>query len=296
MSIYADPATQPPLDERFYGLSSDEFDFFKSQTGIKDEDAIKQHIITVQKKAYSIYGYPCIRFFSFTKLKISRLPTYQSALKLARERSDAILLDIGCCFGNDIRKAVRDGWPVQKVIASDLRQGFWDFGHELFNSTPETFPAAFIAGDVFDSNLIAPRAPFLEMPQTPRPPSLQDLASLTPLQGHVTAIHVSSLFHLFDEARQLELAQRLATLLSPLPGSVIFGSHIGKPEKGWLRSDAGLDEPKLFCHSPETWQDLWDGQVFGKGTVHIEATLSRVERPDRSNEILHLLTWSVTRQ
>ncbi|KAG5350700.1 hypothetical protein C0989_009627 [Termitomyces sp. Mn162] len=170
---------------------------------------------------------------------------------------------------------------------------FWDLGHELFKTTPITYPAAFIAGDVFDSSLIAPRAIFDEIPQTPRP-SLESLVSLTPLQGYVSAIHASSFFHLFSEARQHELAQRLATLLSPIPGSVLFGTHIGRPEKGIVRGAA--DEPSLFSHSPESWRDLWDGQVFEKGIVKVEAHLKQVENlAMKSTEPFYFLVWSVTR-
>ncbi|GLB41662.1 hypothetical protein LshimejAT787_1002620 [Lyophyllum shimeji] len=291
LSKYADPLTKPPLDESLYGLSPEEFDFFKAQTGIEDEDVMKRHIIAIQKKAYEIYGYPCIRTFSFTKLKIYRLPAYQSALKLLSEHPDAILLDIGCCFGNDVRKAVADGWPVRNVIASDLVQGFWDLGHELFKSTPETVPAAFIAGDAFDPNILAPGPPVDSVPQTPRP-DLRSLTSLNPLQGRISVIHASSFFHLFGKERQEDLARRLATLLSPLPGSVIFGSHGGstKPEY----AEDGLAEHRLFRHSPESWTELWDGNVFEKGKVKVETRLKQVERPDSS--LATLLVWSVTRQ
>lgn len=229
-----------------------------------------------------------------SRLKISHLPAYQSALRLHREHRDAILLDIGCCFGNDARKAVADGWPVRNVIASDLQQGFWDFGHELFSSTPETFPAAFIVGDAFDSSIIAPRAPFNDVPQTSRPP-LQSLTSLTPLQGRISVIHASSFFHLFDEARQQELAERLATLLSPQPGSVIFGRHGGNSEKGYSEQSTAVH--RLFRHSPESWVELWDGQVFEKGMVKVEAKLEQIERPEvNGKSFATWLIWSVTRQ
>lgn len=47
-------AIKPPLDDSFYTLSHEEFEFFKTQTGIEDGDALKQHIITVQEKAYEV--------------------------------------------------------------------------------------------------------------------------------------------------------------------------------------------------------------------------------------------------
>ena len=76
------------------------------------------------------------------RLKISRLFAYDVLLELGKKREGAILLDIGCCcefwvpmilnmlitsplmpVGNDVRKAIADGYPVQNVIASDLEKG-----------------------------------------------------------------------------------------------------------------------------------------------------------------------------
>ena len=76
------------------------------------------------------------------RLRISRHPVYGDLLRLGKEHG-GILLDIGCCckllvvlrtcstvcltylvkVGNDARKAVSDGYPVDKVIASDLEPG-----------------------------------------------------------------------------------------------------------------------------------------------------------------------------
>ncbi|EGO24560.1 hypothetical protein SERLADRAFT_390015, partial [Serpula lacrymans var. lacrymans S7.9] len=121
-------AGQYVLDERYYNLGQEETAFFKAQTGIHNDDELKTHILAIQEKAWKIHPYRCIRRFAFTSLKISRLPAYEQVLRLGRDHQDAILLDIGCCFGNDIRKAVADGFPVSRALASDLHQSFghWD--------------------------------------------------------------------------------------------------------------------------------------------------------------------------
>jgi len=232
----------------------------------------------------------------------------------------------GYSVGNDTRKAVVDGWPVENVIASDLRQGvsfppsfdldrrsskclkgFWDYGHELFNSTPETLPAAFIPGDIFDPALLAPRGAYLSVSDIASVlshegstlPPLNTLTSLTPLQGKISAIHASAFFHLFSEERQLALAHLVASLLPPEPGSVIFAQHGACPVKGFRvegLSQATLDKAKaegkflsefsMFCHSPESWRKLWVEDVFGgtdgKGEerVKVDAELKLVVRRD----------------
>ncbi|TFY77546.1 hypothetical protein EWM64_g6466 [Hericium alpestre] len=113
----------PPLDASLYSLNEEEVAFYKQQTGIEDDEELKRHIIAVQTEAYAGFPFPCITSFHFAKLKISRLPAYPQLLKLGKEKPGAILLDLGCCFGNDAFKAIADGYPAENVVASDLYQG-----------------------------------------------------------------------------------------------------------------------------------------------------------------------------
>ena len=56
-----------PLDEKLYSLDTEESEFLKRWTGIEDDADLKDHILTMQRKAYSVAPYPCIRGFAFTK-------------------------------------------------------------------------------------------------------------------------------------------------------------------------------------------------------------------------------------
>ena len=56
--------------------------------------------------------------------------------------------------------------------------------------------------------------------------------------------------------------------------------------------------PNMFCHSPESWKDLWETEVFNKGEVAVEAQLVEVEREDLKSEQgqhFYLLVWAVIR-
>lgn len=204
-----------------------------------------------------------------------------------RTRLHATWSQVRLCFC----AALHTFFPDLKYFAT----GLWQYGHELFKSTPDSFPAGFVGGDVFNPNIIQPREPFYEPPTTPRPRSLQPLNSLTPLQGHISAIHASSFFHLFDRETQVELAKRLASLLSPEPGSVIFGGHRGSPDATGTNNLMGF---AMWCHNPESWREIWDGQVFRKGTVRVDAVVEDAKRTDISADDgskLYWLDWSVTR-
>jgi len=280
-------------------------DFVKSQTGIDDAGELKKHVLAIQASAYQIFPYPCIRSFDFAKLRLSTLPAYSQAMTLLRERPDAIFLDLGCCFGTDIRKVAVDGLPMQNLIACDLHGEFWNFGHELFRSTPETFPVAFLSGDVFDPAFLAPVAPRLtsetSTSSTVVPPSnLSNITSLTTLTGHVSVLHCSFVFHLFSEQKQAEFARLLAGLLSPLPGSMIIGSHLGMKTMGYFAATSyhSGHSGQVFAHSPESWIDLW-GDIFPQGTVRVEAALKAREERHLSESLrqrhVGALTWSITR-
>jgi hypothetical protein len=104
-----------------------------------------------------------------------------------------------------------------------------------------------------------------------------NLTSLNQLCGHVTAIHASALFQLFSEEKQRALAQALGSLLAPVSGACIFGWSPGLPEAGYVEYQCKASYPRQFCHSPASWEALWNGVVFPKGSVEVEARLEEFE-------------------
>jgi hypothetical protein len=55
MSTPEDATTGLALDESLYSLTAEESAFFKSQTGIEDDDELKEHILAIQAKAYKVF-------------------------------------------------------------------------------------------------------------------------------------------------------------------------------------------------------------------------------------------------
>jgi hypothetical protein len=122
--------------------------------------------------------------------------------------------------------------------------------------------------------------------------------TLTELRGRVSVIYASSFFHLFNEEKQFELGERLASLLDPSPGSIIFGSQGGIPVKGQPNDIF----PELFCHSPESWIKMWEEGIFKKGQVKATAALVEmsmaaerfgVAHPVAKDAKFYALSWSV---
>lgn len=46
------PASMPTVDTSLYNLSPEQAAFFKTHTGIDDDEELKRHILEVQAKAY----------------------------------------------------------------------------------------------------------------------------------------------------------------------------------------------------------------------------------------------------
>ncbi|KIJ62684.1 hypothetical protein HYDPIDRAFT_114355 [Hydnomerulius pinastri MD-312] len=281
--------TTPLLDPSLYNLDPESLVFFKSETGIHDDDALRKHILDVQAQAYAVAPYPCIRSFNFTNLKISRMPAYKQVLKLGQEREGALLLDIGCCFGNDARKIAADGFPARQIVASDLKPEFWELGHALFRSNPDSFAATFVGGDILDPAFLSPTTGDVE------PTTAVDLSAintLNELRGRFSAIWATSFFHLFSEKDQRQVAHALGSLLSSQSGSVIFGSHVSKPERGILVGEILGKEVTMFCHDPSSWKELWVGaSETGSAYEGVGCGLGKLEGPVFSSQSVKLETW-----
>ena len=59
-------AWERPLDNELYNPDEDTVAFFKKETGILYDDELKQHVLTVQAKAFSVISHPA-NFVHFLK-------------------------------------------------------------------------------------------------------------------------------------------------------------------------------------------------------------------------------------
>ncbi|KAG2067843.1 hypothetical protein BDR04DRAFT_1104432 [Suillus decipiens] len=113
-------------------------------------------------------------------------------------------------------------------------------------------------------------------PTSRSPLDLSSVASLNDLHGTVTAIHASSTFHLFSAEQQAALVRAVAALLSPVPGSIIFGAHVGLPKKGIVQEEMFGGTVDIHCYDPESWNKPWGDA----GSFKTEAILKEAIGPN----------------
>lgn len=220
-------------------------------------------IINAQRdRAWKVWPYPCIGQFRFLNLSISRHPLYPILQK--RLDSGQTLLDLGCCFGQDIRKLVADGAPAQNLIGCDLHQAFIDLGYDLFRDR-DTLSSRFFEGDILapqfddddDNNNNHTQNPFHS------------------LLRKTDIIHASLFFHLFTLSSQQLISKRLLTLLRPEPGSLILGRQTANVNPGvYTHGSRHSSQPGMWRHDVQSWTKMWEqaGEEVGV-QVRVKASL-----------------------
>jgi len=170
-------------------------------------------------------------------------------------------LDIGCCFGQDVRRLAFDGAPVQNLHGCDLEQPFIDLGYDLFLDEAKLPRTTFMTADVF-----------------------ADESRLDELVGKMDIVHVASFFHLFNLEDGTKAAKRVISLMRRRPGSMVLGRQMGNKVAGEMtRSSGGL----AYRHDPESFKKWWNdlGESMGtKWDVMVESGHRPVLKAEKGEE------------
>lgn len=173
------------------------------------------------------FAYPCIGMVKFLDVEINKTPCYAEIQQ--RLAAGETYLEVGCCFGQELRQLVLDGAPPANLYGTDLDLDFAALGYELFRDQ-DRLASTFIAADILDPD-----------------------SDLRQLQGKINIIGASLFFHLFDFAQGVAIGTRLVGLLAGDRKGLITGGHVGGlawEKKHWL----GMD---MYVHSEDSWRRLW---------------------------------------
>lgn len=223
-----------------------------------------------REKGWKVFQYPCLGVYAFLTLTIVGASQYDEVLQ--HVKNGATFLDLGCCFGQVIRKLVFDGAPGENLTGSELEPAFVELGYELFRDK-QKLKATFTTGDFFS-------------------------ADIGGLQGQsFDYIYGGAFFHLFNWKEQVDAMSRAVGLLKTKPGSMIFGFQTGA-EKAQLRPHASTRSGELYSHNAESLQKLISEVAEQMGVelrteVNVVGNATRVNRPDGGD--WQYLRFSITR-
>lgn len=147
-------------------------------------------------------------------------------------KSGESLLDLGCCFGQDLRQLVADGAPSEKIYGLDIEGPLIDMGYDLFMDRGK-LKSTFVVEDVYKPE-----------------------ADWSQLEGKMDIINASAFFHLFPWPKQIEASCLLVRLGRPKAGTIIIGRQMGSLTPAEFPSM--IEGTTGFRHDLQTLQKLWD--------------------------------------
>ena len=180
-----------------------------------------------------------------------------------------MLLEVGCCFGQNIRKIVWDGVSPDRVVGLAFVSQFIELGYDLFRDR-DRLESCFI---VWNPVHCAPR---------------QDIERR--IERKVDMIYIGAYMHLFPYEMQVSVCRDLVRLLRPLKSAetrapaedvgrsvgqcrsadnsqvssepysnqLIFGRQVGFLARAghYKHPDLMVLSP-VFYHSPTTFREMW---------------------------------------
>lgn len=207
---------------------------------------------TQRERGFALNPYPCIGLYRFTILTLRTHPLYDEIVKRLKAPGTAYL-DIGCCFGQDLRQLVLNGVPAENLTGLDIEGALMEQGYELFLDR-QTLQSRFVVADVFKA--------------TSQGGEWADME-----KRGVDVLHCSAFFHLFPLENQVRAARQIAKLVKK--GGVILGRQIGSVKPGNL--PAIQEGSSSYRHSVETFGDLWRHVGEATGTQwKVEGTMDMV--------------------
>lgn len=255
------------LLQTYSGIPASEVEahIYKSVSSHLPGSSLPQLDINVYKRdlAWEIFPWPCIGEFWFITLGLSLHPRYDDLLTRLRTQNPPIkFLDLGTCLGQDLRKLVADGAPLQALWGSDYFAEYEAVGHELFRDA-DKFQNRFIAADLLDES--------------------RD-SGLVQTAGTWDVISIVMFLHAYDWDTQIRLCKRILKILSRGKGSMIIGAQTGSTQAGdvMLRPPfvAEGEERTIYRQSVETFTKMWE-QVGQDEGLDLKVEVMYDEQADR---------------
>lgn len=207
---------------------------FERYVGIP-KDEIVTHIDQIREKAWKILPYPCVGSYGFIVTQLEKSPHLSTVVH--RIQQGATFLELGACFGQELRILADAGAPTKNMFALDRTPEFWELSFELFRDR-EKMDAPFVQADFMSDSCF------------------EEVAGLRELVGKTDIIHAGYFFHLFGWDGHLEAMVKVVKLSRV--GTTLIGHQIGRTtaaEESTTSEDGELK--KLFHHSEESWKALW---------------------------------------
>ena len=195
-------------------------------------------------KALNVYEYRCIKYSMFIMPRMNRTSRFKTDItpKLLSSKKTSIL-DIGCCFGTDLRYCLFVGCHKEQILGVDISQDFINLGFEFFNDKHQ-LNDRFITMNVLDEN----------------GKNFIDLALKLNNNKKFDVIHIGNIYHLLTE-NDCKLLTKIASSLLVDKNGIIFGGTVGvesKPGVYRRRKGNNKQHKMRYLHNKDSLRTLFE--------------------------------------
>jgi len=173
--------------------------FIMTFANVDEGEASKRVEDTVKAVEASHHVYQCIAGRRFASPRIQQHPAY-SKVKGLLANNDCRFLELGCCFGTDVRKLIQDGLSPSRLVVSDLHGDYWKIGLEVLFRDSLSLPCVW-------ADLVDPLTDVTKIPQFSQPFSV---------------VSAQAMLHVFAKQQSRTFLTIVHTLLKP--GGILTGS------------------------------------------------------------------------
>ena len=221
-----------------------------------DDSIITERFWRVYHTALESHPYKCIHQKRFLEARLCQHSFYKTLIGQSSSEIEQLtfsraltskpvaerrLLDVGCCFGTDMRQLVLEGFRPSNLLGLDINDTFISLGLDiLFDDRNGPLGQRFVTGDILDDTTVE------------RTPKLKEF-----VDSGIDAIYAGSVYHLLSEDNTRRLSEAIFRMVASggcafgrtvgVVGDQIFGHKIDKPAVGghdlrYLHSAGSLTE------------------------------------------------------
>ena len=215
-------------------IPDSDLEFITKWTSESNLETLRSHLLKLWQTCKEKYHtYVCIERFMFLKPRLPYHVAYKSLLeKLKSPDSKQIpkkVIDVGCCFGQDIRQLILEGVETKNIYAVDIHDGYWNVGREFYMDNLSHLSTRLDGITTLFEDFAKPY---------PLPAECTDRV-VDSLTGNFEAVVCQLVFHVLTKEQTENLIKRMCSMLKK--GGILIGTCLGSKEDAtsWAKTPTG---------------------------------------------------------
>jgi len=237
-------------------IPDEDLQFISKWTSEPNLETLRAHIIKlwlICKKNY--HAYRCIERFMFLKPRLSKHFAYQSLLAKLKSvdqplQSSKKVIDLGCCFGQEVRQLILEGISTKDIYAADIHDGYWNAGREFFMDNLSHLSTKLDGITTIFEDFAKPY------------PLTNDYTDrvVDSLANNFEAVICQMVFHVLTKEQTENLTKRMGDMLKN--GGILIGSCVGSREEAACSGTTPKGDGLRYIHSLKSLKELLNEHGF----------------------------------